>query len=226
METDLRMEKISNRGMRAWKPPTRNFRLERPALRLEMGVSKNEVPQKLQPCHSFTRWANRFLINVLVRGDTGSLFDEPPVRYTQLNLKDINGTERPWCDGLDGLERRVIPAWYPQVGYFRFMQEIAVGDSDAPEDYNHYNLQSLKQWCDSYTRRSNITETDGTLYCELQGTVTAQSAFTAKEAGLFGMWQYELYNRTKFLVSRDLISPPIDLATGDVLVIVYRLTVG
>jgi uncharacterized protein (UPF0548 family) len=184
-------------------------------MRGEVEVRKVGGKKVLFPIRSFSKWAHRFLMNQVISG-TGY---DSYVSYTQLPLKDTEGTER-------GMEE--AGAFSP--GYNHFHRNIAVGDSDQSWSYEDYNLKSLKDWAASYNRRLDTTETDGSIKIEFQGTVQASSAYDIKEVGLFGNFVYSgspyYVYRAGFLVSRDVLPSPIPVEQNDVVVVYYRITVG
>jgi hypothetical protein len=166
------------------------------------------------PLRSFSRWANRALLNlVLPYGGP-----DAPLGYSHLQLKNPNG------------ELWTVYENYNIYGYHfsftHFFNSIAVGDSNQIWSYDDYNLISLKDWAGNYNKRTDATEYDGYLRAEFQGSVAASSAYTIREVGLFGAFWLSPDNYGKFLVSRDVLPSPISMEQGDVVMIFYRVTVG
>jgi hypothetical protein len=183
-------------------------------LRGEVELRKVGGKKVAFPLRSFSRWANRALMNqVMPWGGP-----DAPSAYSHWQLKNPNGD-------------LIIPYYFQNIYGYRctfahFFNSIAVGDSDQPWSYDDYNLISLKDWAGNYFQRSDALEYDSYLKAEFQGSVQASNAYTIREVGLFGAFWTSADSHNKFLVSRDLLPSPISMEVGDVVVIYYRITVG
>lgn len=209
--------------MRIMKPNITKCKLNPWGIKLEVGVEKNGERKLWQTCHSFSRWANRWFINSLIEANTTVTYHGAPIRYTALPIRDINGTDRSWFDGYPGT---AYPYEYPQKGFFYLTKAIGIGSSAEAWSYDQYELLGKIMEASSYTRKTDITETDGSLHFEFQGVFDIQTQTTVNETGLYGQFMSGLNSAVKFLVSRDVLSTGIPVSPGDTVVVIYRLTVG
>jgi hypothetical protein len=183
-------------------------------MRGEVEVRKIGGKKVVFPIRSFSRWANRALMNqVMPWGGP-----DAPFAYSHWQLKNPNGDLiSPYCyENIYGYH----------ATFAHFFNSIAVGDSAQAWSYDDYNLISLKDWAGNYSRRSDALEYDGYLKAEFQGSVQASSAYSIREVGLFGAFWRTAESHEKFLVSRDVLPSPISMEQSDVVVIFYRVTVG
>ncbi len=187
--------------------------------KVEVGVGKNGEEPKFFPSNSFSRWANRFFVNMMVQKEKWLSQYDAPVQYTTLNITDYTNTVGVWSD-MD------YNAPYGVKHLYRITDAIGIGQSNTAWDYNQYHLQGFKQWADSYIKRTDITESDSSIYFEFQGVFNITSNFNLWETGLYGKFLDENRNHRLFLVSRDVLSSAIPVVSGDVIVVIYRFTVG
>jgi len=187
--------------------------------KVDVGIAKNGEEPKFFPSHSFSRWANRFFVNMMVQKEKYMSPYDAPVQYTTLNITDYSNTVGTWSDYDPNLP------WSQKLTY-RITDAIGIGESNAAWDYNQYHLQGFKKWADGYVKRTDITETDSSIYFEFQGIFNITSSFNLWETGLYGKFSDDSRNHRLFLVSRDVLSSAIPVVSGDVIVVIYRFTVG
>lgn len=210
-------------GMRIMKPGITECKLKPWSIKLEVGVEHNGKRKLWEECHSFSRWANRWFINSLIEANTTITQHPAPIRYTPKPIKNISGVEKPWWDGINS----TLDYWrMPQKAFFFLTKAIAIGSSNEAWDYDQYELLGKIMEATTYTRRTDITETDGSLYLEFEGIFDIQTSTTINETGLYGQFMSGDNAEEKFLVSRDVLSTGIPVSPGDVIVVIYRLTVG
>lgn len=193
---------------------------------LHLRVEKNGEEKINQKCHSFSRWANRWLINSLTSNNwCGQVLVATP-GWTKYSIKDDTGNFRSWYEG----STYTAPAYsLPIREYFHFIRDIAIGESGDSWDYDQYHLLGFKQWANTYTVKTPITETDSTYYFELQGIFDITESYSIREVGLYGNFPSGYAaneNQRRFLVSRDVLSSSVPVSPGDTISVIYRLTVG
>lgn len=207
-----------------------------PVFRLERELYRNSLLVQKGECHSLTRWARRFLINMLVKDvkleAPGATLNTPFVRFTCLPIKSWEGYMREWSDGIVNLSKPPNDALLlPLVGRFNFMVMAMIGKSDQPESPDDYNLINPGDPPISALRKQDILE-DGVSYsCELQTNFQVTDTYEVKETGLLGSFCFYESDTApcrygNFLVSRDLVTPPLPVTPGDIVIVVYRLVVG
>lgn len=195
-------------------------------LNLQLKILKNGEEKVYEKCHSFSRWANRWLMNSLTSNNIIGMVEVAKTGWTKLQLKDVNGVLSNWFEGYNQA------GYYhqqPQREYFHFIRTIAIGESDDAWSYDQYHLVAFKKWADTYTVKTDVTETDSSLYFELQGLFDITESFSIREVGLYGNCLKAFPandNQVIFLVSRDVLSSPVPVSPGDTISVIYRLTVG
>jgi hypothetical protein len=184
-------------------------------VRGEVEVRKIGGKKVVFPIRSFSRWAHRALMNYVLPNYASGI-TKAPITFTHLPITNLNGESKGWGEGETS----------PPVSCFHFCGKLRVGASDAPWNYNQYNLQDPKDEASAYTRRLDTTEEDSTIKAEFQGLVQASDTYDIKETGLIGVFYPTTGPADYYLVSRDVLPAPIPVQPFDVVVVYYRFTVG
>jgi hypothetical protein len=184
-------------------------------IRGEVEVKKVGGKKVVFPIRSFSRWAHRALMNYVLPNYASSL-TKAPLTFTHLPIKNLIGDLRGWNEA----------ETTPPVSCFHFCGKLRVGASDAPWDYDQYNLQDPKDEASAYSRRLDTTEENNIVKAEFQGLIQASDTYNIKETGLIGVFYPSTGSTDYYLVSRDILPSPIPVEPFDVVVVYYRFTVG
>jgi hypothetical protein len=106
------------------------------------------------------------------------------------------------------------------------VKNIAIGTSDTPFDYAQYELQAKLMDATGITRSIDNQDWDTSTRFELTGTFNISSETDIRETGLYGQFASDPNVYYSFLASRDVLSSPIHVVNGDVLIVRYRITIS
>ena len=109
--------------------------------------------------------------------------------------------------------------------WFDVAENIGIGTSDAPFDYTQYQLQSLLMYATGLTKSIDCQDWDTGVRFEITGTFNIQTETDIKETGLYGKILYYVDSYATYLASRDVLTTPIHVVPGDVLIVRYRITI-
>jgi hypothetical protein len=177
----------------------------RAELECELLRNGKTVFSHAQQCQSFTKWFKRF---------TGNIFTATGGKYFgKLKLKDVGGT--------DFLPSQAVGVWT-----YNIIDSIGIGTSDEPFDYNQFQLSSFLMYATGLTRSIDLQDYDTSVRFELTGTFNITENATIRETGLYGLCPDEGVIYRRWLVSRDILTNPVDVAPGDILIVRYRVTIS
>jgi hypothetical protein len=175
----------------------------------ELWRNGQKVFSHAQPCQSFTKWFKLFLADFLTGVGTKG-FSNVPIKCVDGSVRKISN----WYDD------------YPYIYYTHCVQNIAIGTSDAGFNYTQYELQSKLMDATGLTKSIDVSDWDTSVRYELTGTFQINTEADIKETGLYGMIRAEGRVNAVFLASRDILSTPIHVVPGDVLIVRYRVTIS
>jgi hypothetical protein len=179
---------------------------------LECELKRNGKTVKVhkQDCQSFTRHFKRLVADIFT-GMERKGFTSLPITFTdgtqQKPYSTANGSGHSWT-------------WMDTV------TGIAIGTSDAPFDYTQYELQRKFMDATGLTKSMDVQDYDTSVRFELTATFNINAETDVKEIGLYGSTVIDYYTTKKYLVSRDVLTTPIHVVQGDVLIVRYRITIS
>jgi len=158
-----------------------------------------------QDCQSFTQSFKHFIGDFL----TGTKYRG----FTPLPIRCV-----------DGADRYMGASEY--IYFFYITKNIAIGTSDVPFDYSDYDLKSKLMDATGLTKSIDLQDYNTSVRFELTGTFNIATETDVKETGLYGTFKAESGGEYTFLVSRDVLTTPIHVVPGDVLIVRYRITIS
>jgi hypothetical protein len=158
-----------------------------------------------QNCESFTKWFKRFV---------GDVFTGAGYRgFSRLDVKDVNG-------------KLSTPGYNQYLYYHYIVKGMAIGTSNTPFDPEQYELQAKLMDATGLTKSIDLQDYDTSVKFELTGTFNINVETDINETGLYGTYRDEGGTDHVFLVSRDVLTTPIHVVPGDVLIVRYRITIS
>jgi hypothetical protein len=162
-----------------------------------------------QDCQSFTKWFKHGLSAVLTTAGRRGWANVP--------IRDISGVDQTLY-------------WYTEYQdygtWFDVVENIGIGTSDAPFDYTQHQLQSLLMYATGLTKSIDCQDWDSSVRFEITGTFNIQTEADVKETALYGKAIKGYHDYFTYMVSRDILSSPIHVIPGDVLIVRYRITIS
>jgi hypothetical protein len=163
-----------------------------------------------QPMRSFTRWFKHFIVDFM----------------TGMGTKGFNLLPVPPTTG---------ELYYPfnndYIYKYHIIDHVGIGNRGDAFDPNQTNLAGFLMYETGKTVSIQTGDTDGTTLFELAATFQITFTDTIRETGLYGICYMmqdpqHVIGWRNFLVSRDVLSSPVDVSPGDVLIVRYRISVS
>ncbi|MBS7251443.1 MAG: hypothetical protein KIH08_12780 [Candidatus Freyarchaeota archaeon] len=185
-------------------------------------IVKNDKTLVDRPIKSFVRNAHNFIANLI--GGCG---------LTQETAGNLSWNKYSLVDET-GATKEVIatasPSSLQQYGNpSTFFHRIAIGLSGQAWSYEDYNLIQFYQNANAYSLKTHTTNAKTTV--AFQGLFHFTENQIISEVGLFGKWglwcdDFGELNPIVFLVSRDVLTPPLEVVVGDTIAVIYTIEVS
>jgi hypothetical protein len=163
-----------------------------------------------QPMRSFTRWFRHFVVDF----------------FTGMGTKGFNLLPVPPVTG-----ELYYPYWNDYIYKYHIIDHIGIGNRGDPFDPNQTNLVGFIMYETGKTVSVQTGDNNGATLFELTGTFQITFSDTIRETGLYGICYMmqdpqHVIGWRNFLVSRDVLSTPVGVKLGDVLIVRYRISVS
>ncbi|MBS7252054.1 MAG: hypothetical protein KIH08_15890 [Candidatus Freyarchaeota archaeon] len=194
----------------------------RHGIRGRITIIKNGKKMVDKPIHSFVRNAHSF-IGDLVGGCGTTGRTAGSLAWVKYDLKDVDGI-------IQTPQARFDPANFNRFAFAgNFFNKISVGTSTVAWTYDDFKLDQPYKDADAYSIKAQTT--NATTKNSLQGLFHFTEDKIIGETGLFGIWAvwtdpYDLIHQINFLVSRDVLAPPIEVVAGDTIAVIYTIEVS
>lgn len=175
-------------------------------------IDKNGKTERSQPCRSWVRNAVNWIANMIC----GWGRTEKTAGGIAWSVRDLVKRDGTSFTPANQLKRDLAVLYYRDS----FFGGIGVGDGGAEWSYDDYELSHLLFEMENYTIR--ISRTNGSTYTVYQGIKHIENELTLTETGLYGLIDFE---NVLILVSRDLLTPPLEVLPGDTIAVRYKLEV-